>query len=1228
MNTTRQSAFALLCAAFTALSATGPAAAQRIGFNFNDGLQGWTQIYPVSGILWENGALGAYHDGWNTEEPGKNDFTTFGRSPAFYITDSGAMTFQLAGGESPLAEPVGPEQIPEFAILAGGFAGVALRDVADNTYVLSRRKSGNGGEWQNNQFSASELAPFIDDGRQYTLDYIDYNRGGWGWTYLDNVSIPGVYIEPEAPANLQATAGATSATLTWDAPFGTDSYSIRRSTTSGSDYEEVGTSPSPSFTDQNLTPETSYYYVVVASNASGSGPASAEASVTPAGGTPSSASSIASFTFGNAGDAKITGTAISKFLRAGTDLNLAPTLVLSPFAKADPPSGTVRNFATPQNYTITAEDGSTTVFTVTVNLVNHLDYDFNNGLQGWEQIFPVAGILWENGRLGAYHDGWDEGINDFTTFGRSPGFYLVDSGPLTFQLEGGQSPLAAPHVGPSEIPEFAILAGGFAGVALREVETDTYVLSRRRTDNGGWQNNQFSQAELAPFINNGKQYTLDYIDYNRGGWGWTYLDNVSIPGVSAEPGTEALLTSIQITPGNHVEFFGNDIEIVVPYGTDLSSTIVPLISVSPEAQISPPNGTALDFSEPVVFTVTSGDGLVVEEFTVTASIGGLMTVKTYQDIFGDSMLAPISNLLFQTPTGSGDHFGNILYGDGRFPGFASSLPGLSRNDEFSVIWEGWLDVTKDGHGFYTFGTNSDDGSMIYFDLDGDGSFDGPGELIVSNNGIGPMRIRTGTVNLQMDSVRVLIGYYEAAGGEGMEARFAKGEDLPFGALAPIGGISGHFLPEQPAANPASAGLWYLTAENRAAVATDADSLLLGVPPGSDLTALDPEFMISPGATAVPPSGTLRDFSTPQTYTVTSEDGTTTRTYTVTAFVSLSYDFNDGTLQGWNNRVWNLAANGGSGGWSDLPPNDTFLGSINGGVIQPPSEANGLFVPANGAVWVSGNTDWHANTLWLRSPAFFLSSAADLTVDLAQGTSRAAEDPTNESQIPFTAIEGAGWKGVALRRVSDGAFLLAKPRTGENGPARTVRFTAEELAPFHGTACTLELINYNRGGWGWIVMDNVNIPSLGLVPGSPYENWISDNYPWITGASAAADADADQDGRSNFEEFAFNTDPSDPAGGPIVIGPGGGISANGQPFVDPTGRAIIFGRRADHASTGLVYTVQLSADLAHWVNHDGIPEVLASDDQMEAVRVAYPATISTPGGPQAPNFARVHVTMAD
>jgi len=65
--------------------------------------------------------------------------------------------------------------------------------------------------------------------------------------------------------------------------------------------------------------------------------------------------------------AAISGTRIGVYVPTATDVKaLAPTFTLSPFAKAVPASGTARDFTKPQTCTITAQDGSTQVCTVTV----------------------------------------------------------------------------------------------------------------------------------------------------------------------------------------------------------------------------------------------------------------------------------------------------------------------------------------------------------------------------------------------------------------------------------------------------------------------------------------------------------------------------------------------------------------------------------------------------------------------------------------------------------------------------------------------------------------------------------------------------------------------------------------------------------------------------------------------------------------------------------------------
>lgn len=183
--------------------------ADRLVYNFDDGLQGWTQIYPAppAAGLWEDGHLGSGHD--------RATETRFGRSPQFYLTGTGALTFLLKGGQSPIPKPgFAPSAIPAEAVSCRGFMGLALRDVAADAYVLWKIRDGNNDKadgWQENSFSAEELAPFVRNGKPYTLDFIEYNKDYWGWVHLDNVSIPGSASSPVLPPKPAAPLPAAKA---------------------------------------------------------------------------------------------------------------------------------------------------------------------------------------------------------------------------------------------------------------------------------------------------------------------------------------------------------------------------------------------------------------------------------------------------------------------------------------------------------------------------------------------------------------------------------------------------------------------------------------------------------------------------------------------------------------------------------------------------------------------------------------------------------------------------------------------------------------------------------------------------------------------------------------------------------------------------------------------------------------------------------------------------------
>ncbi|MFT7514970.1 MAG: autotransporter-associated beta strand protein [Candidatus Omnitrophota bacterium] len=79
-------------------------------------------------------------------------------------------------------------------------------------------------------------------------------------------------------------------------------------------------------------------------------------------------------------------------------------------------------------------------------------------------------------------------------------------------------------------------------------------------------------------------------------------------------------------------------------------------------------------------------------------------------------------------------------------------------------------------GDISFGTRSDDGSVLYIDLDDSGTFESPGEIIVNNLGFHGQVNQVGTTALSNGVYNIAIGFFEAGGGAGMHARYVQGAE--------------------------------------------------------------------------------------------------------------------------------------------------------------------------------------------------------------------------------------------------------------------------------------------------------------------------------------------------------------------------------------------------------------------------------------------------------------------
>ena len=219
--------------------------------------------------------------------------------------------------------------------------------------------------------------------------------------------------------------------------------------------------------------------------------------------------------------------------------------------------------------------------------------------------------------------------------------------------------------------------------------------------------------------------------------------------------------------------------------------------------------------------------------------------------------------------------------------------------------------------------------------------------------------------------------------------------------------------------------------------------------------------------------------------------------------AVAYNFDNGTLQGWSTVM--------SGVFSFVPMSTA---NNNGGMSGAQS----------GSYWVSdsngtsGGRDYEGDTQFIRSPQFILGPG-NLTFYLAGGSHAAL--PANASSVlasPNTS--SSGYMGVALENVSTGAFVLTLAGSRQQQQLAGREFHPGAIGSLCGGPYTLDLINQYSGGWGWIALDTVSIPTVGSNP-----------LPVATPLSIAANATLDLGGGS--QQVASLSDKTPGNGGSII-----------------------------------------------------------------------------------------------
>lgn len=121
----------------------------------------------------------------------------------------------------------------------------------------------------------------LPDGTTYFYAILSSNSGG---SSSISASVSATTL-PAAPTGVAVTASNTQNVISWSAVTSASSYTVKRGA-SGGPYSTTVTcssSTATSCTETGLTNGTTYYYIVIANNGTGAGPASTQASGTPFG---------------------------------------------------------------------------------------------------------------------------------------------------------------------------------------------------------------------------------------------------------------------------------------------------------------------------------------------------------------------------------------------------------------------------------------------------------------------------------------------------------------------------------------------------------------------------------------------------------------------------------------------------------------------------------------------------------------------------------------------------------------------------------------------------------------------------------------------------------------------------------------------------------------------------------------------------------------------------------
>ncbi len=518
-------------------------------------------------------------DGTNTRDQAHESLLI--RSPEFRIYPNGQISFALIGGSHPNFDinDINANGFPDLSSTNGAI-GVALRRVSDDQYLDFYSRSESGSQfWETLTLGEEELATLVSGDEMYTLDFMDYHHGGWGWGAMDSV----VIVEG-TPITLYDFDDRTL--QGWTQVWGSETEN--GPTELGlisEDDPAVGNSvpplplTSPSFIgpvpfeaeDGTNTRDQAHESLLIRSPEFRIYPNGQISFALMGGSHPNF--DINDINANGFPDLSSTNGAIGVALRRVSDdqyldfytrsesgSQFWETLTLGEEELSTLVSGD-------EMYTLDFMDyhhggwgwgALDSVVIIEGTPITHYDFD-DRTLQGWTQVWDSdtengpteLGLISEDDPavgnsvpplpdsspsfIGPVPFEAEDGTNTRdqaheSLLIRSPEFRIYPNGQISFALIGGSHPnFDIEDINTNGFPD-ASSSNGAIGVALRRVSDDQYLSFYTRSESGSqfWETLTLGEEELATLVSGDETYTLDFMDYHHGGWGWGALDSVLI----------------------------------------------------------------------------------------------------------------------------------------------------------------------------------------------------------------------------------------------------------------------------------------------------------------------------------------------------------------------------------------------------------------------------------------------------------------------------------------------------------------------------------------------------------------------------------------------------------------------------------------------------------------------------------------------------------------------------